>query len=1077
MHFIADFHIHSQYSRATSKQCEIPSLYAWSTIKGISVLGTGDFTHPAWYKQLKETLTGDDSGLFKVKENIKKDRSFPYPVLSGRDVKFILSAEISCIYKKNDKVRKIHNLIMMPDFESVERLNKKLSSIGNIVSDGRPILGLDSKALLEIILEINENSIFIPAHIWTPWFSLFGAKSGFNTIEECFEDLTKEIFALETGLSSDPAMNWRLSALDRFNLISNSDAHSPLNIAREANLFNTELDFFHIRKALKDKRSKEFLGTLEFYPEEGKYHYDGHRNCQTRLTPREAIRNKYLCPVCGKPITIGVLHRVEHLADREEGFRPEDAKDFESLIPLTEVIGESLGVGKSSKKVEILYHQLVSALGDELSILRHIPLEEIKKYSTAIIAEGIRRVRGKKLKILPGYDGEYGKISIFTEEERTDNAAQLLLLSIRKEEKENEKEKKEKVKAKVFKDTRKKKIKEGINEEQREVIKEMEGPVIVLAGPGTGKTYTLIQRIEYLIKHNVDPCHILAITFTNKAAIEIKNRTRDRVSGDITVGTFHTIALSLLRENNIKKRIFDTMDCLQIIKEIRKEWDIQAPAVELKEKISLIKVKKEPVAIEERETAKVFQAYEEKLDALQAMDYDDIIIEAFHLLKENKGILKTYRERFSFLLVDEFQDINRLEYEFITLLAGEGKNLFVIGDPDQSIYQFRGACGDFLYRLKEDFPSSRIFSLKKNYRNPRDLLKAALHLIKDVSQNIRSEDDIISEIEQVDPLSLITAPTDLSACIQIAKMITKEFGGSSMQQADSLDEKNARSFSDFAILVRASFLIPLIEEVLAKEGIPYRLYGERSFFEKKIPRFIINSLKLVREGFSPFRFFQMLDYFDEKLKIKAGSCLLDHENLDLVLQFAGSFKEQKKAKINVFVSMVKSMLSSPLKSPSCYIEQMEGLFNGDEDFERMKRISQVYPSLDDLLQVILTGKDQDLVQPSQAHHAAEYVSLMTIHAAKGLEFPVVFLYGFNQEILPYKQADGKEEKRLFYVAMTRCREKLYLVTPQKLRLFGQDRALNVSDFLQSIPDQYIKKIEKEFKFKKKQKVDQLALFQ
>ncbi len=1083
MRFIADFHIHSKYSRATSKECNIPSLYKWAKIKGITVLGTGDFTHPAWFAELKDSLIPDGNGLFNVTSEIKKNIDKEIPSLSTKTVKFILSAEISSIYKKNGKVRKIHNVIIMPDFESVEKFNKKLSTLGNITSDGRPILGIDSKTLLEITLEINQEAMFIPAHIWTPWFSLFGANSGFDSIEECFEDLTSEIFALETGLSSDPPMNWRLSTLDKFNLVSNSDAHSPANLAREANLFDTELSYNHIRNALKNKNSNEFIGTIEFYPQEGKYHYDGHRNCNIRLTPKEAIKNNLICPVCGKPITVGVLHRVESLADREEGVKPENAKEFESIVPLSEIIGEALSIGKNSPRVKYIYNQLVGNLGDELSILREVPIEEIKKISTVIIAEGIKRVREKKLTILPGFDGKYGKIIIFTEEERNNNAAQMLLLSIKSKRIEKEKKNRiEKTKFQSISAHKKENILE-INKEQHNAIKCEDGPVIVIAGPGTGKTYTLIERILHLIKEkNVAPENILAITFTNKAANEIKARIGNEVN--ITVGTFHTIALLLLKENNFLREIFDDIDTSIVLKKLCKEIGIKENPQKIKEKISLIKTKLiHPDTLKDEFLKEIFLNYRKQMERLCGMDYDDIIIFAIKLLNANESLREKYRKRFKYILVDEFQDINFAEYKFIKLLAGNGKNLFVIGDPDQSIYQFRGANPDLFFKLKEDFPQSQIFSLKLNYRNPEVVLKSGLNLILKISKSISSENDIESKIQSnIKKIPLISAPTELSAGIQIAKIITSEFGGSSMQQTDLLDEKKSRSFSDFAILVRAAFLIPLIEEVLIKEGIPYRLYGEKSFFEKKLPRAVINILRLCNEGFSKFRFLQVLNFFNngERIIKEIESLINEKEIISKFKNTILSFKKEEYDRLNEFIKVYEkiSKLAKDEK-PETFFKEMAPIFGEkNEDYKRLQGISERFDTIKDFLQAILTGKEQDIeISPKKLISEIEAVSVMTIHSAKGLQFPVVFVYGINEEILPYKDSDINEERRLFYVAITRAKEKLYLVAPQRIKIFGQTRVLPISHFINDIPEKYIERKDIKFKSYRKEKLKQLSLFE
>lgn len=341
--FIADLHIHSRFSRATSKNLDPEHLAIWAQKKGIKVVGTGDFTHPGWISELQEKLIEAEQGLFRLKPDLAESIKPEIPVSCQDSPRFMLTSEISCIYKKNHKTRKVHHLILMPDFDSVLKLNRKLEQIGNIRSDGRPILGLDSRNLLEIVLETSDQAFFIPAHVWTPWFSLFGSKSGFDDIEECFEDLTPHIHALETGLSSDPPMNRLLSQLDRYVLVSNSDAHSPAKLGRESNLFETPLDYDAMVRAMT--HGQGFSGTIEFFPEEGKYHLDGHRKCQVRLHPEETRSHNGICPVCGKPVTVGVFHRVDDLADRDH---PKISKDFFSLIPLTEILSEIHGCGPGS---------------------------------------------------------------------------------------------------------------------------------------------------------------------------------------------------------------------------------------------------------------------------------------------------------------------------------------------------------------------------------------------------------------------------------------------------------------------------------------------------------------------------------------------------------------------------------------------------------------------------------------------------------------------------------------------------------------------------------------------------------
>ncbi len=425
MKFIADLHIHSKYSRATSRDMDVDHLDKWAKIKGIKVLGTGDFTHHLWIKELKSKLEPAEPGLFKLKKKInraleKKNDWLPQNGNGKEDkgTRFLLSSEISCIYKKNDRTRKVHLIVLAPNFKVVEKINTRLSWIGNIKSDGRPILGLDAKELLKIVLTISDDCVVIPAHIWTPWFSLFGANSGFDYIEECFDELSRYIFAVETGLSSDPDMNWRLSALDKFALVSNSDSHSPQRIGREANVFDTDLSYKGIVDAIKDRNPNRFLETIEFFPEEGRYHFSGHRKCGIVLNPEKTKELNNICPKCKKPLTLGTLHRVDELADRKEGFKPENIIPYKKTIPLDEIIGDAKGLGSKTKTVGNEYKNLIERFGTEFNVLFSANPEQIERVSCPEVAEGINRVRQGNLNIDPGHDGEYGKINIFKEEER-----------------------------------------------------------------------------------------------------------------------------------------------------------------------------------------------------------------------------------------------------------------------------------------------------------------------------------------------------------------------------------------------------------------------------------------------------------------------------------------------------------------------------------------------------------------------------------------------------------------------------------------------------------------------------------
>jgi len=400
MRIIADLHLHSKYSRATSREMDVENMARWCKVKGIAIVGTGDFTHPIWLRELKAKLKPTDRGLY---------------AFGG--VHFMLSVEVSNIYPQGGRLRKIHNILFAPSFEIAERINAVLGRFGSLMADGRPTLTLPSDKLVEYVTEISPDCMVVPAHAWTPWFSLFGSNSGFDSLEECFGAQTKHIAAVETGLSSDPPMNWRLSQLDRTILMSNSDAHSPAKLGREANVFEAEPDYYELMRILREKDTSKFLYTVEFFPEEGKYHYDGHRNCNARLTPKEAKARGNHCPVCGRPLTVGVMHRVEDLADREEGFVPPGAVPYRNLIPLEEIVAEAMGAQVGTGGVREEYFKLCARLGSEFAILLDVPVEELARHTTARIAEGVRRVREGRVEIKPGYDGTYGEIRIFGEAE------------------------------------------------------------------------------------------------------------------------------------------------------------------------------------------------------------------------------------------------------------------------------------------------------------------------------------------------------------------------------------------------------------------------------------------------------------------------------------------------------------------------------------------------------------------------------------------------------------------------------------------------------------------------------------
>ena len=535
-------------------------------------------------------------------------------------------------------------------------------------------------------------------------------------------------------------MNWRVSALDRFQLISNSDAHSPAKLGREANLLEAGLSYPELKTAIETGRG--LAGTIEFFPEEGKYHLDGHRKCGLCLTPEETEAYQGVCPVCGRKITIGVSHRVEQLADRSDGFVPEKAKGFQSLVPLPEVIGASMGCSSASVKAQKQYWNMLERLGAEFEILRSLPIEEICGAAGSRIAEGIRRLREGQVERVPGYDGEYGKLRLFGEEELSNTSGQMdffSLLGMDEEKKAGSKAKKQEAERKTGGKAKEKPKKmseakteagELLNPEQEEAVRSKAPRIAVIAGPGTGKTKTLVSHISCLMEeYGVKPWEITAVTFTNQAAGELRERLRrslgkGRELQDMQIGTFHSLCLKILREGGRQFRLVDETETLELAKELKAEYGLSEKPGEILLKISRWKNGEEPQG---QETA-VLEAYREKLAAQNAMDFDDLLLEALLAAREPGG--QEWRSHFSYLCVDEFQDINPLQYQLLMAWNAGGRQLFAIGDPDQAIYGFRGSDAGCFRKLKEDGIAFEEIHLKENYRSGEPILQAAQAVIR-----------------------------------------------------------------------------------------------------------------------------------------------------------------------------------------------------------------------------------------------------------------------------------------------------------------------------------------------------------
>ena len=777
--YFADLHIHSRFSRATSQDCNLVQLARWAAFKGIRVLATGDFTHPEWRREIKEVLEEAEDGLLRLKrDHVPKDPVLPAGFGPG-DVRFILNVEISSIYKKDGATRKVHNLVFMPDSDSVERFSAKLERIGNIRSDGRPILGLDSRDLLEIALETTPESFLIPAHVWTPWFSILGSKSGFDSVEECFGDLSSHIFALETGLSSDPEMNHRVGRLDRYTLVSNSDSHSPSRLGREVNILAGKPGYTAVREAIRaggkgddlgpthelpaldveggasgdpQTESPRFIGTIEFFPEEGKYHLDGHRKCSVRLDPEETDKVAGTCPVCGHPVTVGVMNRVNELAGRSPGTRPERAAPFWKMLPLVEIVAQTMDVGPQSKKVGAFYNDMISRLGQELMILWSRPLEEIARHVPELMVEAVRRVRKGEVVIKAGYDGEYGTVQLFGPGERDHFAGQKTFLEVERPSTRRRAVKREptgarRKKAGVLESGDSKDEECGLNQEQQAAVEILDRPVLVQAGPGTGKTRTLCHRIANLIESGIaQPSEITAVTFTRKASLEVRERLAGLVttarSDECWVGTFHQLGTRILSlcansdNSDHREKILDRIDALSLFRKALKQAGPDLPAASVASLFNQVSLLKQNLALPSDATVPAdiraaYAGYEERLSREHAFDLDDLVVKPVMLLRENpREALKVRDLMGRHLLVDEFQDVNKAQYEMVTLLSpSDGRGLFAIGDPDQAIYGFRGSDRKYFLKFVEDYSETLHVRLTRNYRSQKIILDAAQEML------------------------------------------------------------------------------------------------------------------------------------------------------------------------------------------------------------------------------------------------------------------------------------------------------------------------------------------------------------
>jgi uncharacterized protein (TIGR00375 family) len=1054
MPFHADLHVHSKFSRATSRDLDLEHLAWWAARKGIAVVATGDCVHPAWLAEIRDKLEPAGGGLFRLRPEIEAGIRATLPPPCRVPVRFMLSVEISTIYKKGERTRKVHHLIYAPDFAAVDRLAASLGRVGNIASDGRPILGLDSRDLLEITLESGPDSYLVPAHIWTPWFAVLGSQSGFDSIAACYGDLAEHIFAVETGLSSDPAMNWRVSCLDRYRLTSSSDAHSPARLGREATRFSCQPDYFAIRRALET--GEGYQGTVEFFPEEGKYHLDGHRACGVRLEPSETMARGGLCPACGAPVTVGVAHRVAMLADRTgvAASPPATAGEVNSLVPLAEILSEIIGGGVACKAVARAYDRAIAALGPELAVLGEMPVEDIARVN-ALLGEAVRRLRSGSVIRQAGYDGEYGVIRLFRDGELDRFTLGELLFDaplrrlvrtanqIAPGTTEVPQARPPSPAAPIR--SGRKGLLAALDADQCRAAEALDGPLLVVAGPGSGKTRMLTHRLAHLVvERGVPASACLAITFTRRATEELEQRLHALLppgAGQCAVHSFHSLGLAMLRAHGASLGLGPWF---RIAHEPERAMALaaalgvtQSKAARLLKAISVLK----RTGTEGDGEARAALAACRRLGIEQNwVDFDDLVGLAVEILAVNADVAALWRERFRYLSVDEFQDVDEQQYRLLRLLAAPDGNICVIGDPNQAIYGFRGADGTGFERFAHDFPTARTVRLGRNYRSTGTIVTAAAQVMSSGTPA-----DIMRPMQA--PITLHVARTEQAEAEFVASTIESLMGGHDMLAAGrrpSVEGPASRAlgFADFAVLYRTDAQSAALREALDRAGIPFKKSSPAPIAGQASVRAVL--LALESQGADP-------------------------RHADLPTRIAAAAEQVRRAG--------DGHDAAPLAEARRWLTALAGVAGTEV-----------------LREQVALATEADFWDAR-----ADRVSLLTMHAAKGLEFAVVFVVGLEDGLVPFSwnpwrdeakrdeakrdeakrdeakrdeakrdeakrdeegpDEDGQEkadaaaeERRLFYVAMTRAKDRLLLSRAAQRFWRGRLLALPPSPFLRDIAD-------------------------
>ncbi|TCJ40283.1 UvrD-helicase domain-containing protein [Parafrankia sp. BMG5.11] len=1119
--FFADTHVHSRYSRACSRDCDLEHLAWWAARKGIRVVGTGDFTHPAWSQELTTKLVPAEPGLFRLRPDLERDVLATLPASCRTATRFMISTEISTIYKRGDRTRKVHHLLYAPDRESAGRITSALARIGNLSADGRPILGLDSRDLLEITLGAGEGCYLIPAHVWTPWFAVLGSKSGFDAVEDCYADLAEHVFALETGLSADPEMFWRISGLDRYRLVSNSDAHSPPMLGREATAFTCEPDYFSILSALRT--GDGFGGTVEFFPEEGKYHHDGHRKCGVALTPEQTRAVGGICPECGRPLTVGVLNRVDTLADRTEVHRPDTAGDVTSLVALPEIVGEILGVGPKSKSVATQVSTLVSRLGPELGILSDVPLDAIAEVGSPTLVEGIGRLRRGEVIRQAGFDGEYGVIRLFQPDELTADAGTLFDLGtpglatapqagIRRGRGAGRggtalapgaAEAAEVPQAAGATDVAKvteagdlfpgddaversgpPSVLDGLDPDQRRAAEHVGGPLLVLAGPGTGKTRTLVHAIAHRVRELGVPAEqCLAVTFTRRAAGELRERldvllapgpagTRaestpadgtptdaastsgaavDEAPGDTgrpgagaLATTFHGLGLLIIREQHValarapRVQVADDAIRGELIDEAMHGTD--GPEARRRAAAELAELKRQRAlgrTYRDHALAGVLARYDAALRDRNMVDLDDLLTLPLGLLRSNPDLAAEYQRRWRHVWVDEFQDIDEVQYGLLRELCPPAADLCAIGDPDQAIYSFRGAEVGFFLRFEQDRPGARRVSLTRNYRSTPTIVSAALDAIAPTTFVPGRELRAVTGLDEDGPVVVRQCASEAEEAIAVADLIEEALGGTSFHSLDSgVDgsERGRLSFADIAVLYRTARQAEPVMDALVRRGFPFRQHAHTPLADVPAVAAVLALLRDRRDT-APRTVTALLRDAAARLTDLAAAAGTE---LGTAAALAPGVARPGGVPAGRLPSEAEIRRAAELLAPAAAVA-------GDD--------------LGAFLTSVTLATEVDGLDPR-----ADRISLLTLHASKGLEFGLVIIVGCEDGLLPLRwggsspSADAEaEERRLLFVGMTRARRQLVLTHAARRRRGGDLADTGPSAFLSAIDGRHLDK--------------------